>query len=172
MTFAQVHGHIDPYVRRAALLAVGQVVASLPAPRVASALLSSEHLAVGSHSSSLGGGDKALLERLEWVQGWVRGAAAGDSDETCRMMAEACVNIQAGAATAALQSLQLERQQQHLQQPLGGSRVSGGLLMPGEAGWTNARPIDMMGAGSPGLASVGRARTPLMVEIASLNTIH
>ena len=46
--------------------------------------------------------DVGLLGRLEWVQGWVREAASGDSDETCRRMAEACVNIQVRAGVGGL----------------------------------------------------------------------
>jgi telomere length regulation protein len=148
---SQVHGHKDAYVRRASLLAAGQVLASLPVDRVAAALtslmpphptamlwpsenvLKSSNIIAGSThptwlllDSSMGGvdvldngagsrggrksrgtavADELLLERLEWIQGWLREAASGDMDETCRMMAEACVNIQAGLARQALQDL-------------------------------------------------------------------
>ncbi len=66
----QVHGHVDAYVRRAALLAVGQVVASLPPARVAAALLASEAGRADAMTGSRGpdAADRGLLERLEWVQ--------------------------------------------------------------------------------------------------------
>jgi hypothetical protein len=54
----QVHGHCEPGVRRSALLAAGQVLAALPAPRIAGALL------VTRRSPS----DAGLVDRLEWVK--------------------------------------------------------------------------------------------------------
>ncbi len=121
LSSCQVHSNADVYVRRAALLAAGQVVASLMPQHVATALLSGRgevdqsrghHLARrggGGRSSAVG--DERLLQRLDWVQGWVREAAAGDVDETCRMMAEACVNIQAGVAAKALETITEVHQQ-------------------------------------------------------------
>ena len=163
---------MDPYVRRAALLAAGQLLASLPPPRVAAALLSAQGGAIQGGSLPLvggsrgGGEDGGLLERLEWVQGWVRGVAGGDADETCRMMAEACVNIQAGVANAALQALQ---QQQQQQQQSGGGIGPVPLVMPGGAGWSGTS-LPGISIGSTSSAR-GGGRPPLMVEIASLHDL-
>lgn len=125
--------------------------------------------------SSEAGGDRGLMERLEWVQGWVRGAADSDADETCRMMAEACVNIQAGAANAALQSLKIDQASKMMQPSLKGSGgLTGhiGLLMPGEAGWIGSSRVVVGGEG-PLLSEHAVMRSikqaPLMVEVASLN---
>ena len=151
-------------------------MASLPPPRVAAALTASASTSVASHSlgpgsavslaasggggSSIRGGadatDAGLLERLEWVQGWVRGAAAGDSDETCRMMAEACVNIQAGVAKAALESLHNSNGQ------LPPGPTSGGLVLPGANGW------GVTGVKMPSKTGLN-SNAPLLVSINSPN---
>ncbi len=113
----QVHAHPEPFVRRAALLAAGQVLAQLPPAVLAGALLGAGAGSGGvggglAAAVSLGGGGRrapgggggggshgpsaTLLERLEWVAEWCRGVAAGDVDGHCRMMAQACVNLQVG----------------------------------------------------------------------------
>ena len=139
---------------------------------MAAALLSAQGGAIQGGSLPLvggsrgGGEDGGLLERLEWVQGWVRGAAGGDADETCRMMAEACVNIQAGVANAALQTLQQQQQQS------GGRIGPVPLVMPGGTGWsgTSLPGISIGGTGQRAMAPHG-GRPPLMVEIASLSDL-
>ncbi len=94
-------------MRRAALLAAGQVLGHLPPAAVAAALLGGGGAGGGggtvltaalpgggvSGSSRDGGG---LGERLEWVAGWSRQVAAEDGDPHCRLMAQACVNLQVG----------------------------------------------------------------------------
>ena len=132
----QIHQHPDPFIRRAALLAAGQVLASLPPSSVAQAMLLSDHHHEREESSkSLIGGldlssivklpsldtvriqgkdrgigkwdaqDEALLCGLEFIQSWARKATEGDIDPTCKAMAGACVNIQAGLAKQAIQQL-------------------------------------------------------------------
>jgi hypothetical protein len=54
----QVHGHCEPGVRRCALLAAGQVLAALPAPRIAGALL----------GTSRDPSDAGLVDRLQWIK--------------------------------------------------------------------------------------------------------
>ncbi|GAX82969.1 hypothetical protein CEUSTIGMA_g10396.t1 [Chlamydomonas eustigma] len=184
-----VHKHQDAYVRRAALLAAGQVLASLPRERVAAALASSASSAILSdvrsspasimssthpawllldssrgrdfdyrqaHSGRGGGkmgsvADEVLLERLDWIQGWLREVASADMDETCRMMAEACVNIQAGLARQALQDLH----HQERAQLIGAAIHQEGMLMTGgpeaqspHAGNMGGRPLVVELAGS------------------------
>lgn len=90
-----VHGHMEPYVRRAALLAAGQVMAALPPARVAAAMVGRRQDAV----------DGALVERLQWVQDWSQQVAASDSDDTCRAMAGACINLQADLASQAMAAI-------------------------------------------------------------------
>ncbi|KAG2494834.1 hypothetical protein HYH03_007074 [Edaphochlamys debaryana] len=106
----QVHKHPEPYVRRAALLAAGQVLAQLPPPSVAAALLGAAAGGGGGAGAGGGGGGAsgggALAERLEWVAGWSRGVAEGDVDPHCRMMAQAVVNLQADLASRSLAYLQ------------------------------------------------------------------
>ena len=151
-------------------------MARLPPPRVAAALLASSSTSAASYSlgpipspllaASSGGRatirkgvdatDSGLLERLEWVQGWVRGAATGDSDETCRMMAEACINIQAGVAKAALESLH------HSYGKIPPGPISGGLLLPGSMGW---------GATEVQMITEQRSKSPLMVTVEGLDRL-
>eukprot|EP00798_Chlamydomonas_sp_ICE-L_P014088 gene14088-20040_t len=100
----QVHGHAEPFVRRACLLASGQLLACLPPSAVASALVQQD-------SSS-----SALTRRLDWLNGWCRKVMDADMDDNCRMMATACVNIHSGLAAEALQLLE---QGQSLQGPQG-----------------------------------------------------
>eukprot|EP00955_Chlamydomonas_euryale_P042831 352427-Chlamydomonas_euryale.AAC.4 len=183
-----VHDHPDAYVRRAALLAAGQAVASLPPPRVAAALLASGGGGAGpggvsllaaearKHVSGNGSGgsggtpaDEVLLSQLEWVQGWARATAERDVDATCRDMAGAVVSIQAGSAEAALAALAAV--------PGGGS---GGGVMERLAGAGSGpgglvgRGVRMPGAAWPRLgvsmpdAAGGPAKAPLAVEIASI----
>ncbi|GLC37986.1 hypothetical protein PLESTB_000449000 [Pleodorina starrii] len=116
----QVHAHPEPYVRRASLLAAGQVLAQLPPAAVAGALLggsgASRDLQRGLLGAAVGGfggaggggggGGGGLAERLEWVADWCRSLADGDVDPHCRMMAQACVNLQADLASRCLASLQ------------------------------------------------------------------
>ncbi|GLI69267.1 hypothetical protein VaNZ11_013803, partial [Volvox africanus] len=108
----QVHGHPEPYVRRAALLSVGQILAQLPPAAVAGALLGAGiggHGVGGAGSGVTGAGaacgGSGLVERLEWVSVWCRSLAEGDVDPCCRMMAQACVNLQADLAIRCSASL-------------------------------------------------------------------
>ena len=62
-----------------------QVVGALPSARLAGAL-----------GGVLGGGpDLELVARLEWLRGWAAKAAEADADEHCRMLASACLSMQA-----------------------------------------------------------------------------
>ncbi len=92
----QVSASEQPFVRRSALLAAAQVVSSLPPARLAGALV--EH---GADAQ-----DAVLVERLQWLQTWATGAAAGDTDENCRLLAAAVVGMQAQLASASMAALQ------------------------------------------------------------------
>lgn len=62
-----------------------QVVGALPSARLAGAL-----------GGGLGGGpDLELVARLEWLRGWAAHAAEADADKHCRMLASACLSMQA-----------------------------------------------------------------------------
>ncbi len=94
-------------------------------------------------------------------------------DETCRMMAEACVNIQAGAAAQAMQALALpahDHAQGSAGDLLGGGGASRGLIMPGAAGaWPDMGLSIAGGAPSAVQSHVGVGRkAPLVVEIAGI----
>ncbi|KAG2442491.1 hypothetical protein HXX76_002577 [Chlamydomonas incerta] len=114
----QVHEHPEPFVRRAALLAAGQVLGHLPPAAVAAALLGAGGAGgAGALAAGLPGGvggdgpgssrdGGGLGERLEWVAGWSRRVAAEDGDPHCRLMAQACVNLQSDLASRCLASLQ------------------------------------------------------------------
>ncbi len=41
------------------------------------------------------GPDPALLARLDWLRGWAARAAQADEDAHCRMLAAACLSMQA-----------------------------------------------------------------------------
>ncbi|EFJ42875.1 hypothetical protein VOLCADRAFT_97060 [Volvox carteri f. nagariensis] len=113
VTWGGVHSHPEPYVRRAALLAAGQVLAQLPPPAVAGALLGATAAAAGTAGAGgvvvvVGGCDgcgDGLAERLEWVSRWCRTVSEDDVDPHCRLMAQACVNLQADLASRCLASL-------------------------------------------------------------------
>lgn len=62
----QVHGHCETAVRRSALLACGQVLAALPAPRLSGVLLGT-----GGQDPS----DVALAQRLRWMKVGNHGSA-------------------------------------------------------------------------------------------------
>ncbi|KAL4458913.1 hypothetical protein ABPG75_013778 [Micractinium tetrahymenae] len=110
MRCGRVHNHPEPYVRRAALLTAGQVLAAVPPARLATAML-------GAAAGGGGGGglsaaaaardatDDALVTRLEWLRKWTEGMAAGDTDDSCRMMADGVRKLQASLAAGALAAL-------------------------------------------------------------------
>ncbi len=62
-----------------------QVVGALPPAQLAGAL------AGGARA----GPDPALLVRLDWLRGWAARAAQADEDAHCRMLAAACLSMQA-----------------------------------------------------------------------------
>jgi len=90
-----VHGHGEPFVRRAALLAAAQVLGAMPPARLAGALLGQERDA----------GDRALVERLQWLHSWLTAAGAHDADDSCRLLAQGCAGLHASLAERALQSV-------------------------------------------------------------------
>ncbi|MEW5317044.1 MAG: hypothetical protein WDW38_008375 [Sanguina aurantia] len=92
----QVHAHREAFVRRAVFMAAGQALVALPPGRVAAAML----------GASRDASDGALVDRLEWLQGWLLRAADSDADEQCRLMAQACVSLQGGLGRHALQAIE------------------------------------------------------------------
>lgn len=60
----QVHGHPDPFVRRAAILGAGACLAALPGAHVAGALLGKAQAQAGRLDEAEG----ALVRSLEWLQ--------------------------------------------------------------------------------------------------------
>lgn len=141
----QIHEHQDPYIRRAALLAAGQVLASLPPVSVAQAMPTIDRedeprviggidlsalvklpdlnvLSVGSRGRDGGkwdAQDAALLQGLDFIQSWARRAAEDDVDSTVKAMAGACVNIQAGLAKQAMECLAVQAGKDHQQRAKG-----------------------------------------------------
>lgn len=106
MRCGRVHSHPEPFVRRAALLAAGQVLAAVPPARLATAMLGA---AGGGGGGPLLAGappgdatDDALVSRLEWLRGWAEDVAAGDTDDSCRTMADGVRKLQASLAAGAL----------------------------------------------------------------------
>ncbi|KAK9868756.1 hypothetical protein WJX84_007936 [Apatococcus fuscideae] len=95
-----VHRHPEAYVRRAALIAVSQVIRAMPPSRLAGAILASD-----SNASSGDGQDVAVVERLEWVRQFARDTASADADPECRMLGAACSSLQAQLAGAALEHM-------------------------------------------------------------------
>ncbi|KAL6767586.1 hypothetical protein ACKKBF_B35845 [Auxenochlorella protothecoides x Auxenochlorella symbiontica] len=83
-----VHAHAEPYVRRAAVLAVAQAVTSLPPGILARAML----------STTSAPGDSMLVHQLEWAGAWLDEVHGRDSDDTCRGMAEATQKLRAHLA--------------------------------------------------------------------------
>lgn len=96
----QVHDSEEPYVRRAALMAVVQAIVAIPPPHVASSLI------------SISGGDATgdirstqLGAQLEWLREWIASVEATDPDENCRAMASACQKLHGALASEALAAL-------------------------------------------------------------------
>lgn len=65
--------HSEPFVRRAVLLASSHLLAAIPAPRLAGALLRTSNQP-----------EEAWAERLHLLHAHLQKAAASDSDEVCR----------------------------------------------------------------------------------------
>lgn len=101
---AQVHEHAEPYVRRATLLAAGQALSALPAPRLAVAMLAAAG-GVGSSSRHADPMDTALVQQLEWLRGWLGRVQDTDVDASCAAMAGACRDLQAALAGEAALAL-------------------------------------------------------------------
>ena len=87
----RVHGHPEPYVRRAALLAAGQVLGAVPPARLATAMLGAAAGGAGGAPAVLpaavaarDAADEALVSRLEWLRQWVESVAEQDTDDSCR----------------------------------------------------------------------------------------
>ncbi len=87
-------------MRRAALLAAGTLLSVLPPSAVAGAMLAASSAASantssnGNSASSIRAEGGMLAVRLEWVARWCRETAERDADSHCRLMAQACVNLQ------------------------------------------------------------------------------
>lgn len=77
-------------------MAAGQALVALPPGRVAAAMLGASRSAA----------DGVLVDRLEWLQGWLLRAADSDADEQCRLMAQACVSLQGGLGRHALRAIE------------------------------------------------------------------
>ena len=112
MRIGRVHNHPEPYVRRAALLAGGQVLGAVPPARLATAMLGSaasggaaSGVAVSGAAAARDAADEALVSRLEWLRGWTDSVAQGDTDDSCRMMAEGVRKLQSSLAAGALAAL-------------------------------------------------------------------
>lgn len=95
MRCGRVHNHPEPFVRRAALLAAGQVLGAVPPARLATAMLSAAAGGNGGQVLSAGGdaADEALVSRLEWLREWAAGVAENDTDYSCRQVAPGCLSF-------------------------------------------------------------------------------
>ena len=105
MRLPRVHAHPEPYVRRAALLAAGQVLGAVPPARLATAMLGAAAGGAGALAAPRDAADEALVARLEWLREWAQGVAGGDPDDSCRMMAEGVQKLQGHLASGALAAL-------------------------------------------------------------------
>lgn len=94
----------EPHVRRCALLAGAAVVGALPPARLAGALVGAQRDAADAH----------LVERLQWLQSWAAGVAAGDGDDNCRALAAGLLGLHGRLADEAMQALELLPEQQLL----------------------------------------------------------
>ena len=137
----RVHNHPEPYVRRAALRAAGQVLSAVPPARLATAMLGtavgSAGVALSAAAAARNATDDALVSRLEWLRGWAEGVAAGDTDDSCRMMADGVRKLQASLAAGALAALGSG-------QPAGPLEGGGLLPLP-----TGASGVGRLGLGLP-----------------------
>lgn len=131
-------------MRRAALLAAGQVLGAVPPARLATAMLGA---AAGSQlAASRDAADDALVSRLEWLREWSEGVAASDPDDSCRMMAEGVRKLQGHLASGALAALDSGAPAG----PLGG----GGLLPLGGGGGRGGAGVSL------GLPDIGSLSLP------------
>lgn len=93
-----VHDSEEPYVRRAALMAASHALMAVPPAAIATSLLPLELGAQAHHQSP-------VVERLEWLRGWVEETAAQDPDKNCRMMGAACRGLHGALSAEAIASL-------------------------------------------------------------------
>jgi len=131
-------------VRRATLLAAGQALCAIPAPRLAAAMLARD----GGRDPM----DAALVRQLEWLHGWLEEVQQGDADSSCELMAGACRDLQ--AALAAEATIALSNIDHGALQAAGGA----GSLLLGKGGLGIARqPVTLDGLKTPCTPGPGRS---------------
>lgn len=95
---SKVHNNNEPFVRRAALMAVAHALMAVPPASLTTALfirhLDAVHQSGASNNrSAMAVLQNALADRVEWASGWIGEVSDEDHDAGCRALAGACKDL-------------------------------------------------------------------------------